>query len=189
MCLKNRICTAVICLFSLTAKVAPADSFYAGVAAGGTFPAGGTTFNSAGNAYEGVLGFQPNKFVGIETGILYTDWKLYSDNNYKTVTGNATLTRATIAVLGYLPVWEYGALFGKFGLARSLYNLAACTNCPNDRISPTSDSMIRGVGVVFFRQETPQEQLRLGIENYSADSPLNPNLAVDHIYLMVTVGL
>lgn len=187
--MNNYFISAVFMMFVST-DVGASEPFYAGFGVGGSFPKGGAEVtDAAGNSYTGVLGFQLDKSVGFELGIGYADWKIYNNSRYRAVTANASLATVTVSMLGYFPLGEYLRIFGKLGVVDNLYMLNSCTSCPSAHVNATSTSMIRGVGMALGGKDDEVPVFRLGYENYSSGTQLNPTLSIDHVYLLFSAAI
>lgn len=167
------------------------ESFYGGIALGGSFATRSTVTYRPGNSYAGILGYQPNKYLALETGVAYTDWKIYSDNNgsRNTQIANASLLSSSLSAIGYIPTGDSWKLFGKLGIVNGLYTLISCSTCASGENYASSNSLIRGAGISFHTANTKQAIFRLGFERNETDTQLSPKLSVDHIYLFMSFGI
>ncbi len=177
-------------MLAISADVAAGTSLYGGIALGGTFPTRNTVTYLPGNSYAGILGYQPNKYLALETGVAYTDWKIYSDNNSRnTQIASASLLSTSLSAIGYIPVSDSWRVFGKLGTVNGLYTLISCTTCTGGESYAGSNSLIWGSGVSFHTTNANQPLFRLGFERYEADTQLSPKLSVDHVYLLMSLGI
>ncbi len=178
-------------MLAISADTSASESFYGGIGLGGTFATRSTDTYLPGNSYVGVLGFQPNKHIALETNVAYTDWKIYSDNNgsRNIQISKASLLSTSLSAIGYIPSGESWGMFGKVGVANGLYTLISCSTCTSGESYATSNSLIWGGGISFHTAETNQPIIRLGFERYGVDTQLSPKLSVDHVYILLSLGI
>lgn len=185
--MQNQLIATIFMLLISTGADA-GESFYGGIALGGTFATRSTDTYLPGNSYVGILGYQPNKYIGLETNLAYTDWKIYSDAQ-KVQIANASLVSTSISTIGYIPIDPLRKVFGKLGVVNGLYTLISCSTCTSGESYATSNSLIWGGGISFHTTGTNQPIIRLGFERYDVDTQLSPKLSVDHIYILLSVGI
>jgi hypothetical protein len=181
----NSIKTIAYIIFAFgMATSSPAQAewhFYSGFGVGGISPKTNLVTDSLANTYFAVLGVQPIKYLGIEAGLMYSDWRNYADQTQKKVSGQASWSNISLATMGYLPLSNELSLFGKIGIANGV-----CNRCA-DVIS--THSIIRGFGIAFGGQGEDVLSFRLGVENFTADTRITSDWSVDHVYGLVILGL
>lgn len=185
--MQNQLIATIFMLLISTSADA-GESFYGGIALGGTFATQSTDTYLPGNSYVGILGYQPNKYIALETNLAYTDWKIYSDAQ-KIQIANASLVSTSISTIGYIPIDPLRKVFGKLGVVNGLYTLISCSTCTSGESYATSNSLIWGGGISFHTTGTNQPIIRLGFERYGVDTQLSPKLSVDHVYILLLVGI
>jgi len=189
--MQNQLIATIFMLLISTGADA-GESFYGGIALGGTFATRSTDTYLPGNSYVGILGYQPNKYIALETNLAYTDWKIYSDSNSGTqqvLIANASLVSTSISTIGYIPIDSSRKIFGKLGVANGLYTLISCSTCTSGEGYATSNSLIWGGGISFNTADANQPIIRLGFERYGVDTQLSSKLSVDHVYILLSVGI